>query len=109
MEVERGPEPPAFQHHPEASAPRLAQGYRLRSTSELRDLEFSRLAGEGRARGQPGTREDRQGGTCVLSHLGSTLILAKRLRRDGLLGNRKSGRDCERLLRAAGSRLSLPQ
>nr|XP_038952882.1 molybdenum cofactor sulfurase isoform X2 [Rattus norvegicus] len=43
--TERGPEPPAFQRHPEASAPRLAHGYGLRSMSELRDQEFGRLAG----------------------------------------------------------------
>lgn len=98
--AERGPEPPDFQRHPEAIAPRLAQGYRLHSTRELRDLEFGRLAGEGRVRGHEGTRG---AGTCVrgaLSHLGRTLYLisAKRSRRDGLLGNRKSGRNCERLL-----------
>lgn len=34
------------------------------------------------------------------------LILAKRPRRDGLLGNRKSGRDC---VGVAGSALSLQQ
>lgn len=62
MEVERGPELPAFQHHPEASAPRLAQGYRLRSTSELRDLEFSRLAG-----------------TVYLDHAGATLFPQRQL------------------------------
>ena len=49
--AERGPEPRVFQHHPEAGAPRLAQGYRLRSMSELRDQEFGRLAGEGLTRG----------------------------------------------------------
>lgn len=46
--AERGPEPPAFQRHPEAIAPRLAHGYGLRR--ELRDLEFGRLAGERWAR-----------------------------------------------------------
>ncbi|KAL1773355.1 molybdenum cofactor sulfurase [Sigmodon hispidus] len=55
--AERGPEPPAFQRHPEASTPRLAHGYRLRSPSELRDLEFGRLAG-----------------TVYLDHAGATLF-----------------------------------
>lgn len=48
--AERGPEPSTFQRHPEASAPRLAHGYSLRSMNELRDQEFSRLAGEGLTR-----------------------------------------------------------
>lgn len=48
--AERGPEPSTFQRHPEAGAPRLAHGYRLRSMNELRDQEFSRLAGEGLTR-----------------------------------------------------------
>ncbi|XP_006526274.1 molybdenum cofactor sulfurase isoform X1 [Mus musculus] len=43
--AERGPEPPAFQRHLEASTQRLAHGYGLRSMSELRDQEFGRLAG----------------------------------------------------------------
>ncbi|NP_001382600.1 molybdenum cofactor sulfurase [Rattus norvegicus] len=55
--TERGPEPPAFQRHPEASAPRLAHGYGLRSMSELRDQEFGRLAG-----------------TVYLDHAGATLF-----------------------------------
>ncbi|XP_028630666.1 molybdenum cofactor sulfurase [Grammomys surdaster] len=55
--AERGPEPPAFQRRPEASAPSLAQGYRLRSMSELRDQEFGRLAG-----------------TVYLDHAGATLF-----------------------------------
>lgn len=49
--AERGPH---GKRHPEVSAPRLAQGYRLRSMSELKDQEFGRLAGEGRRRGHPG-------------------------------------------------------
>ncbi|XP_038186287.1 molybdenum cofactor sulfurase isoform X1 [Arvicola amphibius] len=53
--AERGPEPPAFQRHPEAIAPRLAHGYGLRR--ELRDLEFGRLAG-----------------TVYLDHAGATLF-----------------------------------
>lgn len=60
--AERGPEPPAFQRHPEASAPRLAQGYRLRSMSELRDQEFGRLAG-----------------TVYLDHAGATLFSQSQL------------------------------
>ncbi|XP_032741922.1 molybdenum cofactor sulfurase [Rattus rattus] len=55
--TERGPEPRAFQRHPEASAPRLAHGYGLRSVSELRDQEFGRLAG-----------------TVYLDHAGATLF-----------------------------------
>ncbi|XP_031221010.1 molybdenum cofactor sulfurase [Mastomys coucha] len=55
--AERGPEPSTFQRHPEASAPRLAHGYRLRSMNELRDQEFSRLAG-----------------TFYLDHAGATLF-----------------------------------
>lgn len=55
--AERGPEPSTFQRHPEASAPRLAHGYRLRSMNELRDQEFSRLAG-----------------TIYLDHAGATLF-----------------------------------
>ncbi|XP_034374571.1 molybdenum cofactor sulfurase isoform X2 [Arvicanthis niloticus] len=55
--AERGPEPPAFQSHPEASTPRLAQGYYLRSMGELRDQEFGRLAG-----------------TVYLDHAGATLF-----------------------------------
>lgn len=54
--AERGPEPPAFRRRPDASAPRLAHGYGLRSVNELRDLEFGRLAGEARARGDGDTR-----------------------------------------------------
>lgn len=50
--AEREPEPLTFQSHPDASTQRLAHGYRLRSLSELRRLEFGRLAGEGRARGR---------------------------------------------------------
>lgn len=62
--AERGPEPPAFQRHPEASAPCLAQGYRFRSMSELRDQEFGRLAGEGLTRGLAGL-EPRCGALCL--------------------------------------------
>ncbi|ERE82231.1 MOSC domain-containing protein 2 [Cricetulus griseus] len=60
--AERGPEPPDFQRHPEAIAPRLAQGYRLHSTRELRDLEFGRLAG-----------------TVYLDHAGATLFPKRQL------------------------------
>lgn len=64
--AERGPEPPAFQRHLEASAPRLAHGYGygLRSMSELRDQEFGRLAGEGLTRRHTGL-EPRCGARCL--------------------------------------------
>lgn len=62
--AERGPEPPAFQSHPEASTPRLAQGYHLRSMGELRDQEFGRLAGEGLTRGHT-ELEPRCGARCL--------------------------------------------
>lgn len=62
--TERGPEPPAFQRHPEASAPRLAHGYGLRSMSELRDQEFGRLAGERLTQGHSGL-ERRCGERCI--------------------------------------------
>lgn len=71
--AERGPEPPAFQRHPEATAPRLAHGYGLRR--ELRDLEFGRLAGEGWGREYVGAYGAGTSVRGALSHLGVPFAL----------------------------------